>query len=42
MTKHGFKQKDLELSWEEQQELERKRKENKGKQIDLNEIVEEE
>ena len=41
MTKKGFKAEDSKLSWEEQEELETKRKENKGRQIDLNEIVEE-
>jgi len=40
MTKKGFKQKDSGLSWEEQEELEKKRKKNKGKQEELKMIAE--
>ena len=41
MTKKDFKQKDISLSWEEQEELDKKRKENKGKQEELKVIAEE-
>ncbi len=39
MTKSGFKQNDSELSYEEWAELEKKRKENKGKQEELKVIA---
>ena len=41
MTKNGFKQKDSGLSGEETEELEKKRKQNKGQQEELKIIPEE-
>lgn len=40
MTKQGFKQKEERLSWKEKEELEEKRKKNKGNQKDLKKFVE--
>lgn len=39
MTKQGFKAKDSELDWEKKEEIEKKRKKNKGKQKDLKKFV---
>jgi len=41
MTKKEFKQKELGLSWEQQEEIEKKIKQNKGKQEELKVIAEE-